>query len=199
VIDLTAVYRDPLRPWSQQELEPRYRDALRRGEQDLPPADPGTRPIGLLATVIPRLNSLAVASYAMHALPRSNLAEGDALHAAMLEIVDAAAAGSLLRCHLALDAELKSSDQGILREEDRADDWLPVIFDDLDDALHGRRADDDPPPASELAGQATVWVARAIDLIDQHHPDRTAAIADALGRLLAASIFADLARAQRLK
>jgi hypothetical protein len=193
VIDLPAVYRDLLRPWSPDELEPFYAKTLRRGERDLPAEDPGTRPLALLATTIPRLNSLVVAIYAMHVVTPSLAPEASALHTDMLEVARNAAAGGLLRCHLALAAELAASTDELSAGDETADAWRPVIVDNADAALAGLDATDEPPPAYALAQDAAIWVARAIELIDQQHPDRIHALTEALARLLVVSVFADLA------
>jgi hypothetical protein len=193
VIDLPAVYRDLLRPWSPDELEHYYANALRRGERDLPAEDPGTRPLALLATTIPRLNSLIVAAYAIHVVTPSLAPEATSLHTDMLEIARNAAAGGLSRCHLALAAELTASTDELPAGDETADGWRPVILDNADAALARLDPTDEPPPAYTLAQDAAIWVARAIELIDQQHPDRIHALTETLARLLALSVFADLA------
>jgi len=192
VINLPTVYRDLLRPWPPSELEPFYATALRRGEHDLPKA-PGTRPLGLLATAIPRLNSLVVAVYAIHVVTPSLAPEATALHTTMLDITRSASAGGLLGCHLALTAELAACADELPAGDETADAWLPVILDNADAALAAMGPTDEPPPAYALAQDAASWVARAIELIDQQHPDRIGALTEALARLLAISVFAELA------
>jgi hypothetical protein len=194
VIDLPAVYRDLLRPWSPDELEPYYSAALRRGERELP-EDPGIRPLALLATAIPRLNSLVVAAYAIHLVSSSLEPEATALHADMLHVVDSASAGGLLRCHLALAAELTASADELPAGDETADTWRPIVFDNADAVLAGLAPTHEPPPAYALAQDAAIWTARAIELIDQHHPDRIAALTEAIARLLAISVFAEIASA----
>jgi hypothetical protein len=193
MIDLPAVYRDLLRPWSPGELEPFYATALRGGERDLPAEDPGTRPLALLATTIPRLNSLVVAIYAIHVVTPSLAPEASALHTDMLEVARRACAGGLLRCHLALAAELAASPDELPAGDETGDAWRPVILDNADAALAGLDPSDEPPPAYTLAQDAAIWVARAIELIDQQHPDRIHALTETLARLLATCVFADLA------
>jgi hypothetical protein len=195
VIDLPAVYRDLLRPWSPDELKPFYANALRRGERELPAEDPGIRPLGLLATAIPRLNSLVVAAYAIHLVSPSLAPEATALHADMLKVAGSASAGGLLRCHLALVAELAASADELPAGDETAEAWRPVVFDNADAALAGLALTQEPPPAYALAQDAAIWIARAIELIDQHHPDRIAALTEALARLLAISVFAEIASA----
>ena len=55
--------------WSTYEIANRYQAAYLRGESDLPPDQPPPdRPIGLLATAIPRMISLAAAANVLHVL-----------------------------------------------------------------------------------------------------------------------------------
>lgn len=65
------------------------------------------------------------------------------------------------------------------------DAWRPVIFDTAHTALAALTPTQEPPAAYALAQDAATWAARAIDLIDQHHPDRINALTEALARLLA--------------
>jgi hypothetical protein len=68
-----------------------YRDALRRGERDLPQGDPGPRPMGLLVSATTRINSATVGAYALHIIPRRHPSpEGDALDHHMLAILEEA-------------------------------------------------------------------------------------------------------------
>lgn len=113
----------------------------------------------------------------------------------LLQIAGSASAGSLLRCHLALAAELEASAHELPAGDETADAWRPVIFDNTDTALAALEPTQEPPPAYELAQDATIWIARAIDLIDQHHPDRIAALTQAIARLLAITAFTQLASA----
>jgi hypothetical protein len=195
VIDLGVVYRELLRPWSPEELEPLYSAALRRGERELPAAGPGIRPLGLLATAIPALNNLTVAAYAIHLVTPSLAPEATALHARMLEIAASTSSGSLLRCHLALAAELQDSADELPAGDETADAWRPIVFDNADSLLAALEPTQEPPPAYALAQDAAIWVARAIQLIDEHHPDRLAALTEAIARLLTITVFAQLASA----
>jgi hypothetical protein len=170
VINVRAVYTGLLPPWSHAELDVVYRDALGRGVHDLPRGDPGTRPIGLLTSAIPRLNSLTVVTYAIHVVPLGTGAGGGDLRDQMLNVIDRASAGSLLRCHLALDAELARTDAPL--PEDLAGDWRPVIYDAAGAAIAGLERDSELPPAYKLAQDATNWVAEAIDLLDRQQDSR---------------------------
>ena len=154
----------------------------------LPPREPTSRPVGLLATAVPRLVSLAVATYAVHVLPNADTPERAALDDELFATIDMAAAGSLRRCHLALDAD--GRERGYT-----ADEWLPVIYSVADDALHEASVTAEPPPIVRLSQDAARWVAIAIDALDQDAPSVTESLSDALGRLLVVFMFADIARA----
>ena len=99
-----------------------------------------------------------------------------------------AAAGSLRRCHLALDAD--GRERGYT-----ADEWLPVIYSVADDDCTRRPMTAEPPPIVRLSQDAARWVAIAIDALDQDAATVTESLADALGRLLVVFMFADIARA----
>ena len=108
MLSLDAVYRQLARPWPDDELAERYHAAYKRGADDLPAGEePPERPITLLATAIPRLISLAVAANVLHLLPTSTR---DALDVAeeLIATIDTTAAGSLHRCHLALQSDGES-------------------------------------------------------------------------------------------
>ena len=92
------------------------------------PADetPPDRPITLLATAIPRLISLAVAANILHILPAAVL--DAAIGNDVLGTLDLTAAGSLHRCHLALEAHARA--QGY-----DADEWLPLAYEQAADWL----------------------------------------------------------------
>ena len=195
MIDLAAVYGDLSHPWSPEELDRFYRDALRRGERDLPEGDPGLRPITLLITAIPRINSASIGAYAIHILPRDQPSpEGDALDEQMLGIVEEASTGALLRCHLAMDAELTASAAELPPGDGDADAWLPLVFEPVNGLL-GELADENNELAMHgLAQDAIRWLANSIDLVDQRDPQRVEAITDTLARLLPLTIFAACAR-----
>jgi hypothetical protein len=194
VIDLPAVYGDLLRDFPQEELERFYRDALRRGERDLPQGDPGLRPMALLATAIPRINSASIAAYAIHILPRRNpTPEGDALDEQMLGILEEASTGALLRCHLAMDAELTASAAELTSGDEDTDAWLPVVFEPVNGLLAELADENNELEMHALAQDATRWLANSIDLLDQRHPQRVEAITDTLARLLPLTMFAHYA------
>jgi hypothetical protein len=187
VIDLADIYRQLARTWTHEELAVRYKAAADRGARDLDPTQVFERPIGLLATAVPRLISLSVATYALHVLPASPSQEGAAIVDELLSTIDITAAGSLHRCHLAL--ELDARRRGYTVEE-----WLPVAYEVAASALTGTRFDREPPSVVEDAQQAGRWTAIAIASLDQDAAGVPDAIADALARLVVLSVFADAAR-----
>ena len=87
---------------------------------------PPDRPITLLATAIPRLISLAVAANVLHILPAAVL--DAAIGNDVLGTLDLTAAGSLHRCHQALEAHART-------EGYDADEWLPLAYEQAADWL----------------------------------------------------------------
>lgn len=187
VTGLAAVYDELARRCTRDEFANAYRTACLRGEGDLAPGEPTDRPIGVLATAVPRLISLAVATYAVHVLPDVDTPERAALDDELLATIDATAAGSLRRCHLALDADGRARGY-------TTDEWLPIIYNVAGEALQRASVTDDPPAVVQLAQDAARWVAIAIDRLDRDAPTVTDALADALGSLLIVCMFADIAR-----
>jgi hypothetical protein len=183
---LAAVYDELARRCTPDELARAYRMACGRGDADLAPGESSDRPIGALATAVPRLISLAIATYAVHVLPDVDTPERAALDEELLATIDETATGSLRRCHLALEAD--GRERGYTSEE-----WLPVIFTVADDALERASATDDAPVA-QLAQDAARSVAIAIDTLDRDAPTVTDELADALGRLLIVCMFVEIAR-----
>ena len=191
MIDLPSVYGDLLRDFPKDELERFYRDALRRGERDLPEGDPGLRPITLLTTAIPRINSASIAAYAIHILPRRDPSpEGDALDEQTLGIVEEASTGALLRCHLAMDAELTASAAELPAGDEDTDAWLPLVFEPVNGLLAELADENNELAMHGLAQDAIRWLANSIDLLDQHDPQRVEAITETLARLLPLTMFA---------
>jgi hypothetical protein len=186
VTGLAAVYDELARRCTPDEFAHAYQTACGRGDADLPPGEASDRPIGALATAVPRLISLAVATYAVHVLPDVDTPERAALDDELLATIDETATGSLRRCHLALEAD--GRERGYTSEE-----WLPVIFTVADDALERASATDDAPVV-QLAQDAARSVAIAIDTLDRDAPTVTDELADALGRLLIVCMFAEIAR-----
>ena len=182
---LAAVYGELGRRRTSDELANAYRTACLRGEDDLLPGEPSDRPIAVLAAAVPRLISLAVATYAVHILPDVDTPERAALDDELLATIDATATGSLRRCHLALEAD--GQERGYTPEE-----WLPVIYAVADGAL-ARASVGDDAPAMRLAQDAARRVAIAIGTLDRDGPAVTDELADALGRLLIVCMFADIA------
>jgi hypothetical protein len=185
---LDSTYRGLARAWSADELADRYHAALDRGAADLPAdEEPPDRPITLLATAIPRLISLAVATNTLHTLPDQAHASGAGLVDELLATIDTTASGSLHRCHLALDA------YGREDPTDTADEWLPYVCDETKHALHALSPTADPPSLIEHAQQAGRHAAIAIGALDRDAATVPETISDCLGHLLTVCVFADAA------
>ena len=184
---LDATYRSLARPWQADDLAERYHAAYRRGASDLPPGEmPPDRPVALLATAVPRLISLAVAANVLHILP--NAATGAAALAdELLSTIDQTAAGSLHRCHLALDAT------GHEAGADTADEWLPYICEEAAHHLCALSPTADPPSLIHHAQEPGRYTAIAIGLLDGDAATAPEAISDCLAHLLTVCVFADAA------
>jgi hypothetical protein len=185
VNDLNATYQQLARPWTHQQLAARYQDANRRGEAALK-NEPGVldRPISLLAGGIPASSSLSVAIHTLHVLPPGVLGRQQAQ---LLDVIANNAATVLHRCHRTL--ELDSQAHGYA-----AADWLPIVYDTAMALLEAARLDREPPSLVQHAQEAVHWIASAIINLDHDAPETPEAFADALGRLLTLSTFADAAR-----
>jgi hypothetical protein len=185
---LDTTYRSLARTWSADELADRYHAALERGAADLPADEqPPDRPITLLATAIPRLISLAVATTVLHTLPDQAHASNAGLADELLATIDTTASGSLHRCHLALDA------YGLDDPADTADEWLPYVYDETAHALHALSPTVDPPSLIEHAQEAGRYAAIAIGALDRDAATVAETISDCLGHLLTVCVFADAA------
>jgi len=184
---LDQTYRSLARPWQADDLAERYHPAYRRGASDLPPGEtPPDRPIALLATAVPRLISLAVAANALHILPSA--ANGAAALAdQLLATIDQTSAGSLHRCHLALDTTGQDA------QADTAEEWLPYIYDEASHHLASLSPTADPPSLIEHAQEAGRYTAIAVGLLDRDARMAPEAISDCLGHLLTVCVFADFA------
>jgi hypothetical protein len=186
LINLGAVYRQLARPWAADELAERYQAAYERGARDLPAGEePPERPITLLATAIPRLISLAVAANVLHLLP-SGTRDGADVAEQLIATIDATATGSLHRCHLALQGDVRG------RGYD-ADEWLPLAYEQAADWLQHASPAADPPPAIDHAQEAGRFAALAIGSLGRDAPTVPEAITDCLAHLLFTSVFADAA------
>jgi hypothetical protein len=185
VSSLEVTYRRLARAWRRDELAERYHAAFARGASDLPPGEqPSDRPVTLLATAVPRLISLAVAANVLHVL--TAVAERAPVADELLSTLDLTAAGSLHRCHLALEADGNSRDY-------QAEDWLPLVYDQAMHALLDASPAADPPSLVEHAQQAGRWAALAIGALDRDTPTAAEAISDCLAHLLVVCVFADTA------
>jgi hypothetical protein len=186
VIDLSQTYRHLGRAWTRDELAVRYAAANRRGQQLLREAS-GTvpeRPIALLATAIPSAATLSVAIHLVHALPggpRAKLADE------LLATAETNAADALRRCHRALELEGHACG-------DTADEWLPVIYDAAAPLLESSRLDQEPPSLVRQTQDAVRWLSSSIACLDEDSRETSAALADALARLLVVYVFAQAAR-----
>ena len=124
-----------------------------------------------------------LATYALHVGPSAPSPERAAIAKELQSTLDSTAAGSVHRCHLAL--ELDGRRRGYTAEE-----WLPIAYEVTASALADARLDREPPSVVEHAQQAGRWTANAIDNLDQDAPG----VPDALARLVVLSLFADAAR-----
>jgi hypothetical protein len=184
---LDATYRGLARRWRPDELAERYRATLLRGASDLPPGEPPPdRPVALLPTAVPRLISLAVAANVLHILPSAATRAG-ALADELLSTIDQTAAGSLRRCHLALDTTGQNAGA------DTAEEWLPYICDEAAHHLHALSPTADPPSVIHHAQEAGRDTAGALGLLDGDAARAPEAISDCLAHLLTVCAFADAA------
>jgi hypothetical protein len=187
VNSLDQTYRSLARRWRPDELAERYHAAYLRGASDLPPGEPPPdRPLALLATAVPRLISLAVAANVLHILPNATTGRA-ALAGDLLSTIDQTAAGSLHRCHLALDATGQGSGT------DTVEEWLPYIYDNAAHHLAALSPTTDPPSLIHQAQEAGRYTAIAIGLLHGDAAKAPEAISDCLAHLLTVSVFADAA------
>lgn len=180
-----TIYQLLARPWTATELDGRLIAASTRGIHDLDAHEHFARPIACLATAIPRLISLAVATHAIQ------LATSDSgptlLPEPIIDTIERTSSGALHRCQLALDLDAAAA--GYEPEE------FVATARDLAAELLERLA---PSPESRSvaahAQEAGRWTAIAIDLLDRDdHAAFAEAAADCLGRLLVLCVFADAA------
>jgi len=187
---LEETYRLATRTWSLEELESAYDAAYLRGALDLSTdVDAPTRPMGLLATALPRLNHLSIAANAMHYVPEAVRGEPK-LWAEILSAVDEPSGGCLHRCHLALAAQANI-------EGDDAKEWLPVIYEQTAAALLGLSPTTEPASLVVHAGEALRWAARAIGELDARSEAAAESISDSLAHLLVVCVFADILTGRR--
>ena len=108
----------------------------------------------------------------------------------LLGTLDLTAAGSLHRCHQALEAHART-------EGYDADEWLPLAYEQAADWLEHASAAVDPPALIDHAQQAGRYAAVAIGSLDRNAPNATEAITDTLAHLLTVCVFADTAPTHR--
>ncbi len=186
MIDLSATYQRLARPWTHEQLAERYLTAKQHREHGSEDPEGGvlSRPIAALATAIPSSASLSVAIHVLHVLPdtaRGGLAEQ------LVETADENAADVLYCCHRALELDGRDHDY-------TADEWLPVVYDIAAPLLETARLDREPPSVVQHTQDAVRWLAGAVVNLDRDSPETPTALADALGRLLATSVFVQAAR-----
>ena len=112
------------------------------------------RPIGLLSVAIPRLNRLTVAASTIHVVAFDSAREADVSHERLLDIIERCSAGALLRCHLALDADLAVAGSS---HRDAVHAWQAFVYDATGVAITDLDRGSDPPPAQALAQDAIDW------------------------------------------
>ncbi len=190
MLSLDAVYRQLARPWPDGELAERHHAAYKRGAGDLPASEePPERPITLLATAIPRLISLAVATNVLHLVP-AGTKRGAGVAGELVATIDTTATGSLHRCHLALQSDGESRGY-------EPDEWLPLAYEQAADWLEHASPRADPPSLIEHAQQSGRFAALAIGSLDRDAPTVPEAITDCLAHLLFTCVFADTAARSR--
>ena len=110
--------------------------------------------------------SLAAAAHILHVLPSrttDRAGDGAAIVTHLLSTIDETAAGSLRRCHLALEADGRAHNYP-------ADEWLPYVYDETAEELHQASPTAQPPSLIEHAEQAGRWAALAIGASTATHP-----------------------------
>jgi hypothetical protein len=184
--DLGATYDRLARPWTRDELADQYHQAKRRAEE-LPESDQDhliRRPIAMLATAVPACGTASVAIHMIHMLPTTREVR---LVDQLLNNAANSGAVALRRCHRSL--ELDGRDHGYV-----ADGWLPTVYDIAAPLLESAKANLEPPSAVQHVQDAVRWLSSAIVELDQGSPEASAAIADALARLLVVFAFTQVAR-----
>jgi hypothetical protein len=120
----------------------------------------------------------------LHALPVT--ADGE-LAQRLVGTIEANAADVLHRCHRALELDGRA-------HEYSANEWLPAVYEIASSLLKSLRLNLEPPSVVQYTQEAVRWLATAVINLDQDSADTSAALTDALGRLLVACVFAHAAR-----
>ena len=178
---LSATYDLLARPWTHEQLADHYQQARRRGEK-LPESDQDhliRRPTAMLATAVPACATASVAIHMIHVLPATREAR---LVDQLLDTAANSSALALHRCHQGL--ELDGRDHGYV-----VDEWQPAVYDNAAPQLESARADLEPPSAVHHVQDAVRCLSSAIVELDQGSPEASAAITDALARLLVVVVF----------
>ena len=184
--DLSAAYQHLTRPWTHEQLADHYREANRHGERLAGGDDDAQirRPVAMLAIAVPACASLSVAIHVIHVLPATR--DNHGLVDQLLGTAENSAAVALHHCDQALALDGRAHDY-------TADEWLPAVYDIAAPLLEGARLNREPPSLVDHAQEAVSWLSRAIVELDRDAPDAAAAIVDALGRILALRVFAEVA------
>jgi hypothetical protein len=179
--DLSATYERLARRWTHEQLADHYHEAKRRGEE-LPECDQDhliRRPIPILAAAVPACATLSVAIHAIHVLPKIREV---GLVDDLLDNAENSSALALHRCHHALELDGRDHDYG-------AGEWLPAVYDIAAPLLESARGDLEPPSVVHHVQDAVRWLSSALIELDQGSPEASAAIVDALARLLVVFAF----------
>jgi hypothetical protein len=182
---IRAIYEQIARFWTHEELAKRFDEARRQAEQPSPSAydDRAQTPVAILASAVPALAAVSVATHVIHALPA---ASDRGLLDHLLLNVEKNADVALQRMHRAL--ELDGVTHGYT-----ADEYLPAVYEIAAGLLESARLDREPPSVVEEATAAVGWLSQAIIDVEGDALDSTAAIVDGLGRALALEVFAAVA------
>jgi hypothetical protein len=105
-------------------------------------------------------------------------------------MIERDAADVLRCCRAALELDGQNHDYGVY-------EWLPVAYHIAAPLLEHARLDREPPSVVEHVQDAIGWLARAIVNLDQDSADTSAALSDAIGRLLVVCAFANAAGDRR--
>ena len=181
--DLDEIYRRLARSWPQEELAARYLAAKshdmrgKRGRRDV------DRALPTVATALPAAATLGVAVYVLHLLRAG--AQGD-LAERLIENANRSAASALHHCHRALELDAAA-------HSFTTDEWVPRISDVAAGLLSSARLDREPPTIVQVSQDAISWLSRAVIDLDKESAEAPNTLSQALGRLLAVSIFAQTA------
>ncbi len=182
--DLDEIYKRLARAWSQDELTARYASARDHGARAIKNPRPAVaRALPMVASALPPAATLDVAVYVLHMLPEG---AQDDLARRLLDNAEQSAAAALHRCHRALELD------GVARSY-TAGEWLPVVCDRAAELLKSAHLDEQPPTMVRDAQDTISWLSHGLIELDQDSAEAPNALSEALGRLLAAWVFAETA------